>query len=99
MSSRKIISRNIRLCHGALLSIWHDCRSRGQRALTDTYAVISIQDSHTQGFGVQFTENQFCKGVLTLMLDDIVTEIEDAVLFDDDMADFRSVILCCTKCT
>ena len=28
-----------------------------QGALTDTYAVISIQDSHTQGFGVQFTEN------------------------------------------
>jgi hypothetical protein len=35
-----------------------------QGALTDTYAVISIQDSHTQGFGVQFTENQFCKGVV-----------------------------------
>ena len=40
-----------------------------QGALTDTYAVISIQDSHTGGFGVTFAENQFCKGVL----DDIVT--------------------------
>ena len=58
-----------------------------QGALTDTYAVISIQDSHTQGFGFQFTENQFCKGVLTLMFDDIVTEVEGAVLFNDDMAD------------
>ena len=45
-----------------------------QGVLTDTYAVISIQDSHTQRFGVQFTENQFCKGVLTLMFDDIVSE-------------------------
>lgn len=54
---------------------------------TDTYAVISIQDSHTQGFGVQFAENQFCKGVLTLQFDDIVTEVEGAVLFDDDMAE------------
>ena len=58
-----------------------------QGALTDTYAVISIQDSHTGGFGVRFTENQFCKGVLTLLFDDIVTEVDGAVLFDDDMAD------------
>lgn len=58
-----------------------------QGALTDTYAVISIQDSHTEGFGVQFTENQFCKGVLTLMFDDIVTEVDGAVLFDDEMGD------------
>ncbi len=58
-----------------------------QGALTDAYAVISIQDSHTGGFGVTFAENQFCKGVLTLYFDDIVTEVDGAVLFDDDMAD------------
>lgn len=58
-----------------------------QGALTDTYAVISIQDSHTGGFGVRFTENQFCKGVLTLLFDDIVTEVDGAALFDDDMAE------------
>jgi len=58
-----------------------------QGALTDTYAIISIQDSHTGGFGVQFTENQFCKGVITLMFDDIVTEVEGSVLFNDEMAD------------
>ena len=59
----------------------------GLGSLTDTYAVISIQDSHTGGFGISFTENQFCKGVLTLIFDDIVTEVDGAVLFDDDMAD------------
>lgn len=58
-----------------------------QGALTDTYVVISIQDSHTNGFGMQFTENQFCKGVLTLLFDDIVKEVDGAVLFDDEMAD------------
>lgn len=58
-----------------------------QGALTDSYVVISIQDSHTQGFGFKFTENQFCKGVLTLLFDDIVTDVDGAVLFDDDMAD------------
>ena len=58
-----------------------------QGALTDTYIVISIQDSHTGGFGVKFNENYFCKGVLTLYFDDVEKEINGAVLFDDDMAD------------
>ncbi len=61
----------------------------GQREFaerTDTYAVISIQDTHTNGFGFQFTENEFCKGVLTLFFDDIVREVDGAVLFTEDMA-------------
>ena len=36
---------------------------------TDTYAVISIQD--TSGFGIEFRESSYCKGVLTLYFDDI----------------------------
>ena len=54
---------------------------------SDTYVVISIQDTHTNGFGFIFRENQFCKGVLTLYFDDIVKEVEGAVLFTDEMAD------------
>ena len=53
---------------------------------SDTYVVISIQDSHTGGFGVKFAENQFCKGVLTLYFDDIEREVDGAVLFSDEMA-------------
>lgn len=53
----------------------------------DTYAIISIQDTHTGGFGVAFTENRFCKGVLTLHFDDIVRETDGAVLFTDEMAE------------
>ena len=56
-------------------------------AKNDCYAVISIQDSHTKGFGVQFQKNVFCKDVLTLLFDDIVTEVEGTVLFQDAMAD------------
>lgn len=52
----------------------------------DTYAVISIQDSHTGGFGVRFAENEFCKGVLTLLFDDIERETPGAVLFSEEMA-------------
>lgn len=54
---------------------------------SDTYAVISIQDTHTDGFGVAFTKNQFCQDVLTLYFDDIVREVEGAVLFSDEMAE------------
>ena len=50
----------------------------------DTYAVISIQDTHTGGFGFIFSESNFCKGVLTLYFDDIVKEVPGAVLFDDE---------------
>ena len=53
---------------------------------TDTYAVISIQDSHTDGFGITFTENKFCKGVLTLVFDDIDRQVDGAVLFSEKMA-------------
>lgn len=52
---------------------------------SDTYAIISIQDTHTKGFGFTFSEKQFCKGVLTLYFDDIVKEVEGAVLFDEEM--------------
>ena len=54
----------------------------------DTYAVISIQDTHTGGFGVTFAENKFCKGVLTLYFDDVVKETKGAVLFDENMDRF-----------
>ena len=53
----------------------------------DTYAVISIQDSGNGGFGVEFTENLYCKGVLTLYFDDIVRPVEGAVLFSEEDAE------------
>lgn len=53
---------------------------------SDTYAIISIQDTHTGGFGITFTPSQFCQDVLTLYFDDIVREVEGAVLFSDEMA-------------
>lgn len=56
-------------------------------ARTDTYAVISIQDTHTDGFGVTFTENQYCKDVLTLKFDDIIRPVEGAQIFNEEMAE------------
>lgn len=53
---------------------------------SDTYAVISIQDSHTDGFGITFSKNQYCKAVLTLKFDDIIRPVAGAQLFTEDMA-------------
>lgn len=53
---------------------------------SDTYAVISIQDSHTNGFGITFSENQYCKAVLTLKFDDIIRPVDGAQIFTEEMA-------------
>lgn len=53
---------------------------------TDDYAVISFQDTHLGGFGIEFKENRYCKGVLNLYVDDIVKEVEGAGLFYDEHA-------------
>lgn len=53
---------------------------------SDTYAVISIQDSHTDGFGITFSENQYCKAVLTLKFDDIIRPVDGGQIFTEEMA-------------
>ena len=53
---------------------------------TDTYAVVSIQDSHTGGFGFTFERTRYCKDVLTLSFDDIDRPVEGAVLFSEVQA-------------
>lgn len=35
----------------------------------DKYAVISIQDTHTKGFGIRFEKSESCMDVLTLFFD------------------------------
>ena len=52
----------------------------------DTYAVISIQDTHSGGFGFIFKRNEFCKDVLTLYFDDIVRLVDGACLFSEVQA-------------
>lgn len=53
---------------------------------SDKYAVISIQDTHTDGFGIEFKPSKTCVDVLTLYFDDIVKPVKGAMLFDSDMA-------------
>lgn len=54
---------------------------------SDHYAVISIQDTHTQGFGIQFAKSSCCEDILTLYFDDIDREVEDAKLFSKEQAE------------
>ena len=49
----------------------------------DSYAVISVQDTHTEGFGFEFTESKSCKGVLTLYFDDIIRPVEGLSCFSE----------------
>ncbi len=53
--------------------------------LTDTYAVISIQDTAHGGFGFELKSNQYCKDVLTLYFDDI-TKPQEGVQISDAQA-------------
>jgi predicted protein tyrosine phosphatase len=53
----------------------------------DTYAVISIQDTHLHGFGFVFDISRYCQDVLTLYVDDIIKPAAGAVLFDEEMAE------------
>ena len=49
----------------------------------DSYAVISIQDTHTEGFGFEFTESASCRGVLTLYFDDVIRPVEGLTCFSE----------------
>ena len=53
----------------------------------DTYAVISIQDAQSGGFGFEFTESRYCQDVLTLRFDDVEGDAEGAVPFSEKMAE------------
>lgn len=63
----------------------HGLQDRAERL--DRYAVISIQDTHTGGFGIRFTESVTCQDVLTLYFDDIDREIEGLQLFSEEQAE------------
>lgn len=52
----------------------------------DSYAVISIQDTHTKGFGLTFSKSVSCVDVLTLYFDDIEREVPGAMLFSEEQA-------------
>lgn len=55
--------------------------------MTDTYAVISIQDTAYGGFGFELKQNAYCREVLTLYFDDIEQPQHRAKLMTKAQAD------------
>lgn len=58
-----------------------------EAARKDTYAVISIQDTHTNGFGFVFSRNKYCRDVLTLYFDDVEAAADGMILFTPRQAE------------
>ena len=83
---KRVIVRSIHEAFDYVMAHFYPAGLKELAEAQDTYAVISIQDTHTGGFGVEFTENEFCEGVLNLSFDDIVKPVDGAVLFDEEMA-------------
>jgi len=52
----------------------------------DSFAIISIQDAQSNGFGFEFKQSKYCKGVLTLEFDDVYKKVSGTVQFNKDMA-------------
>lgn len=84
---KRVLLRSLHDAFDYVMAHYYPFGMREMAPMQDTYVVISIQDSHCGGFGFEFTENEFCKGVLTLHFDDIEREVEGAVLFSDEQAD------------
>ena len=74
---------------GALMYVMkHFCEpgSSEYPELTDTYAVISIQDTVYGGFGFELKQNAYCFGVLTVYFDDIEQPQHGAKLMTEAQA-------------
>ena len=87
MKPRNIISTSMR---GALIYVMkHFCEPGVTEypELTDTYAVISIQDTAHGGFGFELKPNAYCFDVLTVYFDDIEKPQQGATLMTNEQAD------------
>ena len=58
----------------------------GDSLFKDSFATISIQDAQSNGFGFEFKQSKYCKGVLTLYFDDVYKKVKGTTPFNKDMA-------------
>ena len=83
---KRVIVRSVFDAFDYVMDHYYPAGQKEFGKLKDTYAVISIQDTHTGGFGFIFKRSEFCKDVLTLYFDDIVEPVEGACLFSEVQA-------------
>ena len=83
---KRVIVKSVFDAFDYVMNHYYPAGLEDMAAAKDTYAIISIQDTHTDGFGFVFTESKSCQGVLTLYFDDIVDNVDGAVLFSETQA-------------
>lgn len=83
---KRVIVRSVFDAFDYVMDHYYPAGQKEFGKLKDTYVVISIQDTHTGGFGFIFKRSEFCKDVLTLYFDDIVEPVEGACLFSEVQA-------------
>ena len=84
---KRVLLRSVYDAFDYVMDHYYPAGLAKEAARKDTYAVISIQDTHTGGFGFTFQRSLCCRDVLTLYFDDIVREVPGAVLFSPEMAE------------
>ena len=83
---KRVILKNVYDAFDYVMEHYYPFGMEEMAVRKDSYAVISIQDTHTNGFGFEFRRNNLCRGVLTLYFDDVIRKVDGAVCFDEDMA-------------
>ena len=84
---KRILLKNVYDAFEYVMDHYYPYGLEEMAARTDTYAVISIQDTHTGGFGFVFNKSNSCKDVLTLYFDDVERNVEGARAFNTDDAE------------
>lgn len=83
----RILMRSVHEAFEYVMDHYHPFGLEAEAARKDTYAILSIQDTHMDGFGFTFCKNKYCRDVLTLYFDDIDAPVEGLTLFTSRQAD------------
>ena len=83
---KRILVKSVFDAFDYVMAHYYPCGLEEFAGMSDSYAVISIQDTHTGGFGFRFEESKSCVGALTLYFDDIESPVDGAVLFSKEQA-------------
>ncbi len=84
---KRVLVRSVHEAFDYVMAHYYPVGLEDMAEAGDTYCMISIQDTHLGGFGLEFKENKFCEGVLTMYFDDVTGPVEGAVAFDEEMAE------------
>lgn len=82
----QILMMSVQEAFEYVMDHYHPLELEDEAVRKDSYAVISIQDTHIGGFGFSFSRNKYCRDTLTLYFDDIEVATEGLTLFTSQQA-------------